>query len=256
MDGHIHLTILGTGACFPDCGDDTASYLIDRDIALDAGWRIPETLRRAGSKPTEIRHMLFTHMHHDHMMGFPALLFEFLMQKGGDAASLQLYGPEGVRRLLDDSERILQKEVFWPGKGTPGVRVLESGEEISIGAYRVAAIASRHAVPGLCYRFTHGQTGKSIGFTGDTEYFPELSSFFRGCDLIVHEFSFGAQKPPVNTPRHSDAGDAARVAQEAGAGALCLVHGPAEQKDACEKTVREIYQGPLIWPKPNTVIVL
>ena len=49
------LTILGTGACIPQPGDDTASYLVNGEILIDTGWHVTETLRRAGKTPADIK---------------------------------------------------------------------------------------------------------------------------------------------------------------------------------------------------------
>ena len=252
-DRRPELVFLGTAACFPEVGNDTASFLIDGHILIDVGWHVTETLRRAGHRPTEVEHVLFTHFHHDHTTAFPALMFEFYME---GVPGPKAYGNAGIHRLLRDSDALLRKEVFWPEARGAAPTVIEAGETLSIGAYDVATLASDHAVPGLCYRFHHRESGVDFGFTGDTAYRPELADFFRGCALLAHEYSFGPRKDPTNRPRHSDARDAARVARDAGVGTLCLVHGPADRREECERAVRESFSGRLLFPTPNTRVLL
>lgn len=253
MSQRPELTFLGTGSCYAGPYNDTASYLLDGGIMVDVGWHATQTLRRAGSSPDAVRHVLFTHLHHDHTMAFPALLFEYYMRRG---QGLRVYGTPDIQRLLDDSDAFLRKETYWPDRDRPELCPLSDGERIAIGDYEIAVMDSAHAIPGFCYRFHHVPSGVDIGFTGDTAYTDALPAFFKGCRLLVHEFSWGAQREKPNLPRHSDAGDAAKVAELAGVEALCLVHGPTAERAACEAVVRRRYSGRLIWPAPNMKMLL
>ena len=254
MKAFSDLVFLGTGVCIPPLGDDTASYLLNGEILIDTGWHANETLRRAGHVPTDVRHLFFTHLHHDHTMAFPALLYEFYTAK--EESPLCVYSHEGIHRMLDDADAFLQTDVYWPEHRRPEIRLLRDGDVVHLGEYDVYVMASDHAVPGFCYRFHHRSSGRDIGFSGDTAYMSTLADFFRGCALLVHEFSFGLRKKEPNLPRHSDIRDAATVARDAGVGALCPVHGPMSDRAALEAAIREIYSGRVIWPGPNTRLLV
>lgn len=254
MTTFSELIFLGTGACIPPTGNDTASFLLDGEILIDTGWHVTDTLRRAGHAPKDVRHLFFSHLHHDHTMAFPALLYEFYTAR--EEVSLCLYSHEGVFDLISNSDAFLQKDIYWPARTRPEVHLLKDGDTVHAGNYDIRVMASDHAVPGYCYRFHHRGSGRDIGFSGDTAYMPELADFFRGCDLLVHEFSFGLKKSVPNLPRHSDIFDAATVARDAAAGALCPVHGPTTERQVLEAAIGGIYSGRVIWPMPNMRILI
>ena len=74
--------------------------------------------------------------------------------------------------------------------------------------------------------------------SADTAYLPALADFASGADLLVHEAMLGAALPALVarvgtdndklmkhlTRSHTTASDAARIAAEAGVGALALNH--------------------------------
>ena len=67
---------LGTGNAFSPNGRLHALVLIDGKILVDAPPSVLPQLRRVGTSPGQIEHLLFTHWHADHMFGFPFLILE------------------------------------------------------------------------------------------------------------------------------------------------------------------------------------
>ena len=66
----MKITFLGVDGCIPAPGSDTASFLFERGLMIDVGWHATETLRRCGKTPADVRSVLFTHCHHDHLIHF------------------------------------------------------------------------------------------------------------------------------------------------------------------------------------------
>lgn len=74
--------------------------------------------------------------------------------------------------------------------------------------------------------------GLSVGVSGDTRPTEQLRRFFGGCDALVFESTFGEDKAKrAAETRHSTAGEAGRLAGEAGAGRLILTHFSARYTD-------------------------
>ena len=248
----MKLVFLGTGACIPAPGDDTASYFVEGGLLIDVGWHVTETLRRCGKTPSDVQSVLFTHCHHDHVMALPALLYERFANNS--AGNLHIYGPEAIRGVYERAERYLEVEKYWPEAQRPTLHILSDGECFETCGYEIKAIASRHAVPGFCYRVTE-RGGASVGFSGDTAYFEELGEFFKGCDALVHEYSWGERKSEENLQKHSDIADASNVAREAGVRTLYPVHGPKALKEKCGRIGGAIFTaGKICWPEPNDSI--
>jgi ribonuclease Z len=67
--------------------------------------------------------------------------------------------------------------------------------------------------------------GRRIGISGDTRPTDKLAKFFRGCDVLVFESTYGHDKQQKAIENwHSTATEAATIAKEAGAGKLFLTH--------------------------------
>ncbi len=224
----MDVTFLSVGSWCPlSAEDDTVSLLIDRHILVDTGWMAVRNLLRAGVSVEAVDTLLFTHMHQDHYMALPSLLF-YLLNGRHDASGLTVYGPDGVEDIVRQALTFAGKERHYQKELPPTVRRLAGGDGIDFPGVKVRCIPSHHAAPGLCYRFTDTGTGRSLAYSGDTEVFEALAPFASGCEALIHEFSWGARRNNdiPNTARHSSAGEAARVAKDAGVRALYLVHGP------------------------------
>ncbi|HML46700.1 MAG TPA: MBL fold metallo-hydrolase [Clostridia bacterium] len=196
--------------------------------------------------------LLFTHMHQDHYIALPSLLFYFLNALH-DASGLTIYGPEDVEDIVGQALIFAGKERHYQQVAPPTVVRVKAGMRLELKDLAVECIDSRHAAPGLCYRFEDPQTGKSAVYSGDTEYFEGLAAFAKGADVLIHEASRGPRCPAdrPNTARHSSAEDAARTARNAGVGTLYLVHcSPSlEILEAARGIFSNAYQ-----PKPGETI--
>jgi ribonuclease BN (tRNA processing enzyme) len=72
--------------------------------------------------------------------------------------------------------------------------------------------------------------GRRLVYSGDTRPTKRLIEAARGADVLIHESGgLDAQAAEVHRLGHSTAGDAARVAAEAGVGRLILTHVPADR---------------------------
>ena len=85
-------------------------------------------------------------------MSLAALLF-YRMNGLHDLSGLTVCGPEGVEECVDLALKYAGYERFFADLARPVVRRLSPGEALSLPDARISCIASRHAVPGLCYRF-------------------------------------------------------------------------------------------------------
>ncbi len=90
--------------------------------------------------------------------------------------------------------------------------------------------------------------GRRIGISGDTRPSEELVKFFRGCDAIVFDSTYGddhAQQAKENM--HSTSREAATLAKRAGAKLLILTHFSARYRNVSQlvKQAREVF--------PNTI---
>src|SRR5579871_6749490 len=252
------VTFLGTDAVVPECGGDTASFVINEKYLVDTGWYGAIKMRCYGVSPLQLEYLFLTHCHHDHYIGLPHLLFYLTMRAGErpDRPPLKIVGPaEDLERVVKLAQEFLQMERFPPVRYTPELHPLQPGDTLEDPLFTLQTCASLHPVPGLCYRFTDRQTGKVVAFTGDTAYTSAMIPLLQGADLLIHEASYGAAPAPAsNASLHSGAPDAAKVALEAGVKRLALVHCPQAKQEAALQAAQALFPN-TFWPFDGEKVV-
>ena len=236
---------LGVGSCLPEHDQaDTASLLVDGKILVDTGWFALRNLMRAGVQPQDVKAVFFTHMHQDHYLGLPQLLF-YLMNAGHGFDHLKIYGPEGVEEIVAQALTFGGYERHYAHFARPYVHVMQEGEVVRAEGVEVRCVNSRHAIESRSYRFTDMQTGGSFAYSGDTAPFDEFSEFAKGCKVVVHEASFDVRQTPKDNPYcHSSCTDAARAAANAGAQTLYMVHASEASREATVEKAKELFGDP------------
>ena len=251
------VTFLGTDAVVPVGGGDTASFVINGKYLVDTGWYAAIKMRCYGLDPMQLEYLFLTHCHHDHYIGLPHLLFYLTMRAGErpDRPILKIVGPAGeLERVVRLAGEFLQMERFPPVRYAPELIPLQPGDTWEDPNFTLATCASLHPVPGLCYRFTDKQTGKVVAYTGDTAPDPTLLPLLQGADLLICEASYGVSPAPLsNASLHSGAPDSARIALEAGAHRLALVHCPQPKQQAALQAAQALFPD-TFWPADGEVV--
>lgn len=96
------VTILGSGAALPTKTRNPSSQYIEckgRRILIDCGEGTQVQFRKFGVKFQRIEHILISHLHGDHYFGLVGLLSS--MHLLGRKKSIEIYGPEGLKQILD-----------------------------------------------------------------------------------------------------------------------------------------------------------
>jgi ribonuclease Z len=84
----------------------------------------------------------------------------------------------------------------------------------------------------------------TYAFCSDTGWFPKLSSYVAGVDLLYHEATFGDDNEALaKKTGHSTARHAATVARDAGVGQLILGHFSARYRNPgiLEEEARQVF---------------
>lgn len=249
---NTELIFLGTTACLFDKDDDTPSFLINGKYLIDTGWALVNNLIRYGIDPFRIRYLFFTHMHHDHYLALPQLLFYFL-QCGGRLEQLTIVGPaKDVERIVAYAMQFIEAKVCWNTQG-PKVIPLKERDALETEDMIFETCRSIHGVEGLCYRITDKVTGKVICYTGDTARNEMLIRHFAKCDLLIHEVSLGLSDKSRDSEiksGHSTVQEAVALANCVGAGQLFFVHNSkAFQAQFLEYADLHLTEGKAVWPE-------
>jgi len=249
-DSATRVTFLGSASALPTAEEDSASFVINDVVLVDAACGVVRGLLRWGLDPMRLKAVVFTHFHQDHYMGLPQLLFYRGLRGAwhGDPGPLALYGPSDLERVVALTHEFLRAAEFppvWPQVECHPVR---PGDEASLCGLRLSVGAAVHAVEDFCYRAVDQATGVSVAFTGDTAYHEPVADLARGADLLIHEASLAVDAPQevVRQTMHSSAVDAARIAALAQVKQLALIHYETDRAQQRLAEARAIF--------PNTVL--
>lgn len=224
-----------SGPDFDHVGGNTSCVEIrlgSQIIILDAG----SGLYRLGrSLPNRIHAtILLSHFHWDHIQGFP-----FFRPAYDPATRLTVYGP-GTEAA--EVEAALQRQMEAPHfpvplgamEGQIRFGALQSGDELQIGAARVAVRRLNHPQECLGYRITSGNT--SVAYVTDTEHLndgtidPNVMDLARDATVLIYDAQYtdaeyhGTGCRPRKGWGHSTVSAACRVARAARVKRLVLFH--------------------------------
>jgi ribonuclease BN (tRNA processing enzyme) len=221
----MNVRILGCGGGAPSPTRETTCVLV-RDEAdallLDAGTGTRRLIAdRTLLDGTERLHVVLTHFHFDHVCGLPYLPW-FCDRATIWAPGQWLYGRSSAAILES-----LRRPPVSPNDVTGAfpVEELQAGTQ-TIGAFTVRASAQpRHWAPSAGLR-----VDDELALVTDTPYEPSSAQLAAGADHLLHE-AWSSSRSPLYPDRDATAADAARVALEAGAQSLTLIHRNPTRED-------------------------
>lgn len=219
----LKVAILGDSACIPDVGHEAASFLINGKHLVDTGWCMPLKMRQYGIDPLTLESIVLTHLHQDHYIGLPQLLFYVGLKKGRERP-LAIIGPsDHLEHVVKAAFEFLQLPRFPQLAVDYRLFPLRAGDTCELPDLHLETCAANHISgknqpeQALVYKATDKTTRASFVFTGDTSYHPPIAQFAKGTPLLIHDGC------------HTSPKDAARIAQQAGVGRLALIHYAQER---------------------------
>ncbi len=201
------MIVIGVGDSFSERHRSTA-VLLSCDgflLAIDCPDMYRSALRAAAERAGrplslfDIGHVLITHVHGDHMNGLEGVAFFKHFAQG---TRLKLIASSEVREVIWDERLKVSMGQLWNGQAFHTLAFddyfehvpLSWSDETTVGPFRIRARRTMHHVPTSALLVTAG--GRSLGYSSDTAFDPELIAFLEPADLIIHETNLG----PAHTP--------------------------------------------------------
>lgn len=239
------IVILGSGT--PNAEADRVSsgvaIVVDKQPYLvDCGHGVVQRVVQAHEAgliqwdTTDLTRLFVTHLHADHTVGLPDLLFTPWIH--GREAPVEMYGPAGLTHMLRHVQLAFAENIREHRSAHPG----------SERGYQAAA---REVTEGLCHqddkvlvhalRADHGDLAAlsykfvtpagTVVISGDTKRAPAFADWARGCDALIHEVYSSVrfpERPPAwqayHSRAHTSTRELAALANEIRPGRLLLYH--------------------------------
>ncbi len=197
------IVFLGTGNPAPvpsTMGPSLAIIVRGTPYVVDAGTGIVRRAQDASDKGvkglemTALSRVFLTHLHSDHTLGLPDLLFTPWIMHRTDP--LQVYGPPGTTAMMS---HIMQA---WSADNDVRIKGLEHGNATGVRAvaheikpgvvYRdsnvkVTAFLVKHGSWKQAFGFRFDTPDRSIVISGDASPSESIVEACSGCDVLIHE---------------------------------------------------------------------
>jgi ribonuclease Z len=267
------VVLLGTGNPNPEpdrMGPASAVISGGNVYIVDAGAGVVRRAVQAGIAMPQLTRAFITHLHSDHTIGLPDLIFTPAVT--GRTTALELYGPPGLRSMVsnvmkawkeDMQIRLHGLEPAVPGGYVVHAHDVKPGEIYRDEAVRVTTIAVPHGSWKSAYGYRFEAKDKTIVFSGDTTYSEALARAAAGCDILVHEV-YSAAGLAKRTPDwrkyhaafHTSGVDLGRLAAQVRPKKLVLYHQlpMGQTADEVLGEIRQNFSGEVVYGKDLDVI--
>jgi ribonuclease BN (tRNA processing enzyme) len=202
-ESHTQIVMLGSGNpnADPDrSGPAVAIVINDRAYLVDCG---PGVVRRAAAAEKngiaalsvkKLNLVFITHLHSDHTLGLPDLIFTPWVLDREDP--VQAYGPRGLKDMTGHIERAWKKDVDVRRRGLEQANA--TGYKVAVHEIKPGVIYRDENVTVTAFPVKHGTWDQAFGYkfetadrkiviSGDTAPSDEVVKACDGCDVLLHE---------------------------------------------------------------------
>lgn len=241
------VVLLGTGSPPADplrSGPATAIVVNDASYLVDLG---PGVVRRAAAAaekgigslaPNRLHVAFITHLHSDHTVGYPDLIFSTWVQ--GRRAALQVYGPQGLADMTMHIMQAWRADVDIRTKGlehrtTNGLDVepheVKPGVVYQDANVKVTAFRNAHGEWTETFGYRFDTADRSVVVSGDTNPSDALIQQCQKCDVLIHEAYSDEYRPAdmanwleYRSKYHTTTSQLAQIAAKTNPGLLIIHH--------------------------------
>ena len=240
----MQLIILGSGVGVPTSKRSAPGLCVSIEgmpILFDSGSGATYQLPKVGINYHQIDHIFYTHIDHpDHVNDLSEIIFANKYDFPKRERTLHITGPKGIHRFYKNLERL------FPTIADPPFPIVMKEVEDDQMKFRDILVESKplshQNVKCVGYRIEFH--GKSIVYSGDTDYCDNLIELARESDLLVVECSFPDE---LKADGHLTPSLAGRVAKESKAKRLILTHlYPICEEFNIVEQARKTYHGEII----------
>ena len=186
----MRLTIIGSGDAFGSGGRFNTCFMIealDKKLLLDFGASSLVALKARKIDPNSVDGIILSHLHGDHFGGLPFLLLDaqFLARR---ERPLAICGPPGTRERLNAACEVLFPQSS-QNKWRFSLQVSEITPDVPDEFLGFAVVTTEvvhfSGAPSTAVRLSG--SGKTLAYSGDTQWTDALLKIASGADLFICE---------------------------------------------------------------------
>jgi ribonuclease BN (tRNA processing enzyme) len=192
----VEVMFLGSGDAFGSGGRFQTCILVkslNSKFLIDCGPSSLVAMKRGGVRPADIQQILITHLHDDHFGGLPFFILDAQFSKR--ETPLLIAGPPETKARVGEA-----MEVFFPKSSEIKQKFaleyleLSPGCQTAVGPMYVTPVEVVHYCGAPPYALRVEIEGRTIVYSGDTEWTEALVELAQGADLFICESYFYEKK--------------------------------------------------------------
>lgn len=193
----MQLQFLGCGDAFGSGGRFNTCFLVraaSTSFLIDCGASSMIAMRKFAVDPNEIDCVLLTHLHGDHFGGLPFFLLDAQLNSRRVRPLVIAGPPTTERRLLDTMECLFPRSSKIDWRFDLRIIAMEPGVQWRHGPISVTPYLVHHQCGAPPFALRIACDGKTIAYSGDTQWTDSLIDAARDVDLFICEAYFQDKK--------------------------------------------------------------
>ncbi|MBI3600254.1 MAG: ribonuclease Z [Nitrospinae bacterium] len=190
----MELIILGSGTCVPSLKRGSPGLIIKAGgefLLFDSGSGTIRRMLEAGITYNDIDYIFYSHIHPDHVADLVPFLFASKYADMPREKNLDITGGRGFKKFFKKLNgvygRWLESELY-----KINVRKI-SNKTVEFDNFKITAKPLAHSKESTGYR-VEAENGKTIVFSGDTDYCKNIVELGRNADIFILECSLPDEK--------------------------------------------------------------
>ena len=240
----MELCVLGSGTCIPTIDRGPSGLVLsfsDHLIFFDGGGGSLRQMPRLGLDYRKIDYLCITHFHPDHVSDLVPFLFalnytvDFIR-----ILPLRIIGPQGLENFYSQMQRIFG---HWIAAKTYYLYLDQAEEDrLEFPDFFIETLPLAHSDSSIGFRVE--AEGKSMVYSGDTDYCENIIRLGENADLLILECSFPDER---KSSGHLTPSLAGRIARETSCKKLLLTHFyPVFQGIDIKKECQKEFSGDIV----------
>lgn len=186
----MQLTVIGSSDAFGSGGRLQTCFHVAHsggEFLIDCGATSLIGLARENIDPNSISTIFITHLHGDHFSGLVWWLIHAI-HVGHRTAPLVVTGPAGIEdRFTMAAEALFPGSTTTPRPFALSFRTYSDRQPLTEGGVTVTPFEVRHPSGAPPYALRFAVDGRTLAFSGDTEWVDNLIDAAQGADLYITE---------------------------------------------------------------------